>query len=171
MRKGETPHRLTVDLSDSAVTDAYCSCTAGVSGKCSHIVGLTECIQQFKVLGLKDVPTEQSCTSLPQQWNIPRGNKIQPVSINEVLVVKAKETHKKVPVLPKEIKSRVPELTERSHQMLKSFDGLPISKLNTIHVPTIKSEFGDVKLGSALSYQVCNTIHCSYIIIQQKEST
>lgn len=29
MRKGETPHRLTVDLSDSAVTDAYCSCTAG----------------------------------------------------------------------------------------------------------------------------------------------
>lgn len=77
-----------------------------VSGKCSHIVGLTKCIQQFKVLGLKDVPTEQSCTSLPQQWNIPRGNKIQPVSINEVLVVKAKETHKKVPVLPKEIKSR-----------------------------------------------------------------
>lgn len=30
MRKGETPHQqLTVDLSDSAVTDAYCSCTAG----------------------------------------------------------------------------------------------------------------------------------------------
>lgn len=62
-------------------------------------------------------------------------------------------------------------MTERSHQMLKSLDGLPISKLNTIHVPTIKSEFGDVNLGSALSYQVCNTIHCSHIIIQQKEST
>lgn len=29
MRKGGTPHQLTVDLSDSAVTDAYCSCTAG----------------------------------------------------------------------------------------------------------------------------------------------
>lgn len=45
--------------------------------------------------------------------------------------------------------------------MLKSLDGLPISKLNIIQVPAIKSEFGDVKLGSALSYQVCHTIHCS----------
>lgn len=28
-RKGETPHRLHVDLAESVVKDAYCSCTAG----------------------------------------------------------------------------------------------------------------------------------------------
>ena len=29
MRKGESPHRMSIDLKDSVVADAYCSCTAG----------------------------------------------------------------------------------------------------------------------------------------------
>ena len=29
MRKGESPHRTSIDLKDSVVVDAYCSCTAG----------------------------------------------------------------------------------------------------------------------------------------------
>ena len=29
MRKGESPHRMSIDLKDSVVTDAYCLCTAG----------------------------------------------------------------------------------------------------------------------------------------------
>lgn len=75
-------------------------------GSLAHIFGLVKCIQQFKLLGLKEVPAEQACTSPPQQWNIPRGNKIKPASVNQITVVKSKEIHKKVPILPKEIKSR-----------------------------------------------------------------
>ena len=82
-----------------------------VSGKCSHIVGLVKCIQQFKLLGLKEVPAEQACTSLPQQWHIPRGNKINPASVNDIIVVNSKETHKKVPIIPKQIKSRYKRCT------------------------------------------------------------
>ena len=67
-----------------------------ISRKCSHIVGLVKYIQQFKQLGLKEVPADQACTSLPQQWHIPIGNKINP-DPNDITVVKSKETHKKCP--------------------------------------------------------------------------
>ncbi|KAJ8308103.1 hypothetical protein KUTeg_012977, partial [Tegillarca granosa] len=70
-------------------------------GTCSHMVGLVKTIQQFKILGLKDVPSEQACTSLPQTWHIPRGNRITPISVSKVVVTKAKDVRKKIPILQK----------------------------------------------------------------------
>lgn len=78
-----------------------CSYNFRLGGKCSHIVGLIKSIQQLKLLGLTDVPSEQSCTSLPQTWHIPRGNKIKPVPLSQVVVVKAKENRKRAPIVPK----------------------------------------------------------------------
>ena len=53
--------------------------------------------------------------------------------------------------------NRVPDLTDKSLLILRSVQGSPISRLHTLHVPKVSSEFGDVKLGSTLSYQVCIT--------------
>ena len=53
--------------------------------------------------------------------------------------------------------NRVPYLTDKSLLMLRSVQGSPISRLHTLQVPKVSSEFGDVKLGSTLSYQVCIT--------------
>ncbi len=41
--------------------------------------------------------TKSSCTSLPQQWQKPRGNKIRAVPISSVVVAKANENR----MLPK----------------------------------------------------------------------
>lgn len=83
------------------------SCTIHYSagGRCSHMVGLVKTIQQFKILGLEAAPAEQSCTSIPQTWHIPRGNKISPVAASQIVVVKAKETRKKAPIQQKMLKS------------------------------------------------------------------
>lgn len=84
---------------NSAILLYLCLYRSG--GTCSHMVGLVKTIQQLKLLGLKDAPAEQASTSLPQIWHIPRGNKINPVSVNEVVVTKAKEKRQKAPIIQK----------------------------------------------------------------------
>ncbi len=42
--------------------------------------------------------TKSSCTSLPQQWQKPRGNKIRAVPISSVVVVKANENRMRRPI-------------------------------------------------------------------------
>jgi hypothetical protein len=51
----------------------------------SHIVGLLKSLQGLKLHNFTHVPDQQCCTSIPQQWHIPRGNKIQPVPVNHVV--------------------------------------------------------------------------------------
>ena len=45
------------------------------------------------------MPEQLSCTSLPQQWNKPRGSKIEPVPIKDVVVARPVEKRKRKPVL------------------------------------------------------------------------
>ena len=53
--------------------------------------------------------------------------------------------------------NRVSDLSDKSLLMQRSVQGSPISRLHTLQVPKVNSEFCDVKLGSTLSYQVCIT--------------
>ena len=39
----------------------------------------------------REVPEQLSCTSVPQQWHVPRGNTIAPTPINHVVVARATE--------------------------------------------------------------------------------
>ena len=39
----------------------------------------------------REVPEQLSCTSVPQQWHVPRGNTIAPTTINHVVVARATE--------------------------------------------------------------------------------
>ncbi|KAJ8307966.1 hypothetical protein KUTeg_009015 [Tegillarca granosa] len=67
-------------------------------GACSHIMGLAESLRQWQLLGLTDVPAHLSCTFLPQVWSVPRGTKIDPVSVPEITVVNPKPIRKKRPI-------------------------------------------------------------------------
>jgi hypothetical protein len=70
-----------------------------MGGHCSHIVGLLKSLQGLKLHNFTHVPDQQSCTSIPQQWHIPRGNKIQPVPVNHVVVARPLEGRKRRPIL------------------------------------------------------------------------
>ena len=70
-----------------------------MSGHCSHVVGLLKSLQGLKLHNFTHVPDEQSCTSIPQQWHLPRGEKIKPVPVNHVVVARPVENRKRRPVL------------------------------------------------------------------------
>ena len=74
------------------------------TGHCSHVIGLVKTLQGFKLHDIKNVPQHLSCTSMPQQWHVPRGEKITPVPINHVVIAKARETRKRKPILCQEKK-------------------------------------------------------------------
>ncbi|KAJ8315784.1 hypothetical protein KUTeg_007934 [Tegillarca granosa] len=96
-RKSEKPHSVNIENNKALgeIVDAYCTCQAGMCGACSHIMGLAESLKQWQLMGLTDVPAHLSCTSLPQVWSVPRGPKIDPVSVPELTVVNPNQLERK----------------------------------------------------------------------------
>lgn len=47
---------------------------------------------------LHNVEEQQSCASIPQQWHVSRGSKINPVPINQLVVARRMEFGKRKPV-------------------------------------------------------------------------
>ena len=53
---------------------AKCPCKAGQGGCCKHVAALLYTMLDFVNLNLKAIPTELTCTQLPQKWNVPSGS-------------------------------------------------------------------------------------------------
>ena len=89
MRKNETPHILEifVKLENKCIT-GKCSCVAGASGYCHHIIGLLFYMAHCKMVGLSSLPDDLTCTSIPQRWSVPREKHIKTNEIQSVLVKK-----------------------------------------------------------------------------------
>ena len=89
MRKNEPPHVLEifVKLDNKGIT-GKCSCVAGASGYCHHIIGLLFYMAHCKMFGLASLPDDLTCTSMPQRWSVPRGKHIGTNEIQSVLVKK-----------------------------------------------------------------------------------
>lgn len=69
-----------------------------LSGSCSHIIGLIQGLIQWQLMGLTEPPSELCSTSLPQQWGKPRGMKIKPVPVPQMVIVKPKMNRKRMPL-------------------------------------------------------------------------
>ncbi len=59
----------------------------------------TDPLQGLKLHNFARIPDHQSCTSIPQQWDVPRGVKITPVPLNHLVVARPQENRKRKPVL------------------------------------------------------------------------
>ena len=66
-----------INRATSMVSSADCSCPAGKSGYCNHVMALLLELADYSLRGLKKVPEEKACTSVARQWGIP-GNKDLP---------------------------------------------------------------------------------------------
>lgn len=75
-----------------------CFFNFSLSGSCSHTVGLIQSLMQWQLMGLSEPPAELCCNSLPQQWGKPRGNKIKPVPVPQMVIVKPKVERKRKPI-------------------------------------------------------------------------
>ncbi|XP_060589407.1 uncharacterized protein LOC132744663 [Ruditapes philippinarum] len=157
MRKNEKPHTLHIEILKDIITESYCSCKVGLTGHCSHIIGLVKTLQGLKLHNISNVPDQLSCTSVPQQWHVPRGEKIEPVPLNHVVVAKACETRKRKPVLCQvDTQYKLPEVTSNDIEQLKGAKGTPLEYLLSSKRPLVTTDLGQVQLGSFLSYQTRN---------------
>ncbi|KAK3737281.1 hypothetical protein QZH41_019808, partial [Actinostola sp. cb2023] len=86
-----------------------------------HILWVYNLIH-YQQQGLKEVPAALSCTSLPQQWHKPRGSKIKPRSVVNMILAKAKASgkRKRKPVVTKTTKQRLIRPTKNEILKLKT---------------------------------------------------
>ncbi|XP_064615112.1 uncharacterized protein LOC135479239 [Liolophura sinensis] len=162
MRKSEQPHRIdmTIHTQERRITDSHCSCKAGITGLCSHAVSVVYTVGHYKRLGLKDIPSQLACTSLPQQWHKPRGPKINAEPVAAIVFAKPRPTpRRKRPVCCSTPTLRIPELKEDDIKKLKVDKSTPLSYLLQDELHTEKTEYGIVQKGSMLPLQLpdsCN---------------
>ncbi|KAK0139997.1 hypothetical protein N1851_023104 [Merluccius polli] len=90
--KTETPHLNSISASTTPGGETIRSSNVlAQQGYCSHVVGLVYALDLAITKARDAEPCTSSCTSLPQQWHKPRGNKIRAVPISTVVVAKATE--------------------------------------------------------------------------------
>ena len=61
---------------NSSVEKATCSCPAGLSGYCNHVMAALFELADYSLNSFKSVPSESACTSQLRKWGVP-GNKEQ----------------------------------------------------------------------------------------------
>ena len=54
----------------SSVRKAYCSCPAGNSGYCNHVMALLFELAEYSLSLFENIPEEISCTSRLREWGI-----------------------------------------------------------------------------------------------------
>ena len=50
---------------------SHCTCPAGRSGYCNHVMGLLFELADYSLQQLKVVPEDGACTSKLRQWGVP----------------------------------------------------------------------------------------------------
>ncbi|XP_063410321.1 uncharacterized protein LOC134693427 [Mytilus trossulus] len=112
-------------------------------------------IEQWKILGYKAVPSQPSSTSLPQQWDKPRGPKIKAEPVSQMVISRPMNlTRKRKPVIATFIDNRKIEVCAEDIIHLKQLKLSPISYLveELGSSRTLDTPVGPQLLGSPLSY-------------------
>ena len=47
-------------------------------GHCHHMFALLYPLTHWSLLNLGEIPADKTCSSLPQAWSVPRGDRIEP---------------------------------------------------------------------------------------------
>ncbi|KAG5283867.1 hypothetical protein AALO_G00020410 [Alosa alosa] len=154
--KNEPPHILLIETEAGTdnIKEQHCSCKAGSTGFCAHIIGLIHTLDLCKAQHINAVPV-QSSTSLPQQWHKPRGAKVAPQPVTAVVVARAKTERKRRPIFCQYSNDRaISEVTDQDLLLLRQLTGTPMSYIAS--KPQIDVVIGQEKypLGSGLSYQL-----------------
>ncbi len=92
-RKNADPHTLHVFICMSDPCDvfkAYCTCKAGKSGFCNHLIALLHQIRDYSQSKANNIPDDKSKTSTLQTWHKPRIEGITPEPVMDCVAKKIK---------------------------------------------------------------------------------
>ena len=87
MKKEKRSAAVKVTNITSIVLDGSCSCPAGKSGYCNHVMALLLELADYSLSQFKSVPEEIACTSRLRQWGVP-GETMQKAPVMETTVQK-----------------------------------------------------------------------------------
>ena len=121
----------------------------------------------WSLLGLKEIPADLTCTSLPQAWNIPRGESITPEPVMKCTFVKPvsdKDRKRKLnPVSCKLYDARSSKKKWNQESILKMCEDLKSEKYSPPFFYLLSDQeasenvhtvFGNLPLGCVLGYQL-----------------
>ncbi|KAJ8310184.1 LOW QUALITY PROTEIN: hypothetical protein KUTeg_012049, partial [Tegillarca granosa] len=129
-RKTEAPHtvNMTINSLTKTLTEGHYSCKAGISGECAHLLSVVMTLQNWILEGYKEVPANPSCTSLPQQWDKPRGEKVKGEPVTQMVIVKPINTNRKrKPLVESFHDNRRKKLQATDLQYLQNLKDCPIA--------------------------------------------
>ena len=169
-KKNDPMHQLKIALAKDSphyVTKAYCSCIAGKSGMCSHVVGLLKQLIHYVMMKVKAVPVDLTCTQMQQTWHKPRPSQIEAELVMNVAFCKASQTQttpKREPIVCMLYEARAQAVQEYSfkqqHDLKKGLSvchpGCAFAQI-LLNVPPkqhIATHFGHAPKVSSLSYQL-----------------
>ena len=168
-KRNDPMHRVNVALACDPphyVTRALCSCTAGKSGMCSHVVGLIKQIIHYAMMKIKSVPDDLTCTQMQQTWHKPRPSQIEAEPVMNVSFRRASQSQrnpKRDPIICTLFEARAQAMQEYNDQ---EQHGLRIGlsqyqpqcafshTLRETPEEFVTTQFGRVPKGSVLSYQL-----------------
>ena len=168
-KRNDPMHRVNVALACDPphyVTRALCSCTAGKSGMCSHVVGLIKQIIHYAMMKIKSVPDDLTCTQMQQTWHKPRPSQIEAEPVMNVSFRRASQSQsnpKRDPIICTLFEVRSQAMQEYNDQ---EQHGLRIGlsqyqpqcafshTLRETPEEFVTTQFGRVPKGSVLSYQL-----------------
>ncbi|XP_077557920.1 uncharacterized protein LOC144173311 [Haemaphysalis longicornis] len=104
---------------------AKCSCPAGASGYCNHLMAVLKTVVALQELGYKEPPDELAPTELPQQWRRPR-KRMAPEAVMNVNWRRVGEGCLLTPLQSTAREFMVPALTEEQQRVatIKLAEGL-----------------------------------------------
>ncbi|XP_068762764.1 uncharacterized protein [Montipora capricornis] len=76
---------LVLESSTNKPVYSYCTCTAGLRGDCSHIGALMFVLSDIVAEGKELLPSDATCTDLPYSWSDPKGAKVEPVLVENII--------------------------------------------------------------------------------------
>ena len=151
---------VSINRATSMVSSADCSCPAGKSGYCNHVMALLLELADYSLRGLKKVPEEKACTSVARQWGIP-GNKDLPKA--PVMSTTIKKQADKQGISSTLYDPRIYVDNERFMQKVKKFK-LQIMNIDKRigfghcipreTVDYVNTKYGDFPLGSPISFHL-----------------
>ena len=125
MKKDKVYTCFLVIASIGRVLNAHCKCPAGIDGRCNHVASTLFALEQhFKERQKTSSVAEDSCTSKPCKWIIPRKRKGPVTPISEISFVKhdyAKEKKAKKPKLNSAAKTCASDLKKWPGERLQNF--------------------------------------------------
>ena len=62
---------VSLDVTSGNVREAHCTCRAGKSGYCNHVMSLLLELARYSLEDFDRIPEEAACTSMSRKWGIP----------------------------------------------------------------------------------------------------